>query len=354
MLAGPPDRTSAPLIEKNLQSYDGFIKLRLGHQLNGSVLVPDQLMANIKGWRYYQPSFFGPCLLCFNVEPGIHHGRFSLDVGRPRAKYPTRVIIKLSSDGFVKSYMDGAQLYRCTFDAPKKFWQFAAGRCQFDGSSEFTLDLFHHTDFAARAEIRSSAKLLSSAWNLRGNKKLVNVAYAYLSSLPEIKSESDLRRIAMASDGTINFQTTSNRVKEEVVELTVYREATRKRKATLKLGLPTSIIAPPHLLLHKPPDDDAYYEVIVPEIFRVGLKPGKFLNIKNDVLFANSDDLKSFSYVVMGSADESEGIKAPYDEEHTSMIMHLEQLTDDVNVFETWNSLKNSDQMSGRVIVKKY
>jgi hypothetical protein len=109
------------------------------------------------------------------------------------------------------------------------------------------------------------------------------------------------------------------------------------------------MIAPPHLLFHWPASEDpAYYEVVCPEIFRVGLNPGATLRIHRGQAKPKPDTLKRFEYVVMGDASEIEGLAAPFAEEDTGQIMLLEQLTPDLDFFTFWYANKNTDLVTGR------
>ena len=344
-LAGPPERTSEQFDPVRAAPHTGLLKLRLGHSANGTVLVPEQLFLEYHGsWCFHQVSFFGAPILGFNIGPGLHVATFNLDIGPPRAAQHTRVIAEIRSDGLIRRYDDGAQLYRCTIEGPASLANNPSGLARVLPDGDFALEVFHITSAAAAKAINSSGELWSSAWNLQGTCKLTNVAYAYLTSLPQICSEKDLRCIAMASDGVIRFQTTSTRPREEVLELKVYRESTTGRTDSIPVAVAAALIAPPHLLLHRPVGDTAYYEVIGPEIYRIGLLPGASLRYIGGIAFASPDLLKRFSYIVVGDAAELAGLAAPYDEEETRQIMHLETL-DKLDFFEFWQAHANTDQM---------
>ena len=120
----------------------------------------------------------------------------------------------------------------------------------------------------------------------------------------------------MASDGVLKFQTTSNRHVEEVLEIPVYRENTKGRTNTVTVNVPSALLAPPHLYFHPLVlPEPAYYEVVGPEIFRIGLKVGAKLPIHRDTASPVNHDLKLFEYIVMGDTGEAMGLGAPYDEE---------------------------------------
>lgn len=330
--------------------YDGFIKVRLGHSNWGSVIVPDQLVIKLGGWRFFQPSFFGPCLIGFNIEPDIHQAIFSMDVGRPRDNEPRRIIITLRSDSLVRSNADGSQIYACQIEGPTNLTRFSAGKCHMLAEGEFSLQLYHHTTPTNYPLIRASNELWTSAWNLAGVRELANVAYAYLTSLPKIENDNDLNRIAMASDGRLHFQTTSLRHIENTLSIDVYRDNTKGRTAALCFGVPWTIISPPHLFIHQPMIEQAYYEVVGPEIYRVGMMPGCKLRIANDMLNADDARRKNFQHIVLGETNSLNGLGAPYDEEGTSMIMRLQQFKAGETLFDFWQANANSDQMIGGLL----
>lgn len=348
-LAGPPARYAPAIGVDALERFEGLVKLRLGHAAFGSMLLPELIFLNLGGWRFYQPSFFGPPILGFNIEPSLHLSRFNVDVGGPRETDPTRFIVEIRSDGLVRRYDDGAQLYRCVLEGPSRPLRYSAGRCSPRADQDFDLFLSHVTNPAAFAAIRGSGELRSSRWNLQGTRELANVAYVYLTSLPSIGSEEDLQRIAMSSNGMIRFQTTSSRSQEATLELTVYRESTTGRTARLRTTVATNLLAPPHLLIHRPLNHQAYYEVVAPEIYRVGVKPGAALAYASAMVTADPALLRRFDYVVIGDASTLDGLSAPYDEEETREVVHIEKLNAGVDLFDFWQANQNSDQVSDRI-----
>lgn len=347
MLAGKPIRLSpATDIDQN-NSHDGFIKVRLGHSDRGTVIIPEMIFAKVGPWRYFQPSFFGPCFIGFEIEDDLHIATFSVDVGPPRTAAPTRLIVKIRSDERILAFSDGSQLYACQIIGPQRLAPIATGRCQRMENGGFAIRLFHQTNRTAFASIRSTQELWASTWNLQGTRRLKNVTYVYLTSLPKIICQEDLNRIAMASNGILRFQTTSSRAVEEVLELQVYRENTRERTSRLEVYISTALLAPPHLLFHPMiSSEPAYYEIVGPEIFRVGLTPGAKLPIPRGTATPTDDSLKSFEYIVMGDAGSTAGLAAPYDEEETLQVMHLEQLEDGNDLFEFWRKHANKNQMN--------
>ncbi|WP_297730304.1 hypothetical protein [uncultured Maricaulis sp.] len=348
-LARPPERQSAGLGAEVLHRFDGLIKLRLGHAAFGSTLLPEILFIEFGSkWRFYQPSFFSPAILVFNKEPGIHVAQISVDVGGPRESKLTRLVLELRSDGFVRSHDDGAQLYRCEVKGPRRLARHASGQCWRRADDDYDVLLFHITSPEAFSGIVTSGELRSSRWNLQGTRELANVAYVYLTNLPSIEAEEDLRRIAMSSNGVIHFQTTPYRALEETLELEVYRENTAGRTTKLQVKVASDLLAPPHLLIHRPIGDQAYYEVIGPEIYRVGVQPGVALEFARGRATVDAVKLKRFGYVVVGDASTVEGLAAPYDEEESKEVVHVEKLDAGLDLFEYWLNHQNSDQISSR------
>jgi hypothetical protein len=353
-LAGAPLRVSAEVRanDPHRRIYDGFIKVRLAHSEGRSYLVPELLVA-VAGTRYFLPSFFGPPQFAFGVDEGLHVVRFDMDAGSPRAKDAARLVVQVRSRDRVRTYDDGAQLYRCRFQGPPSITRHASGFARRMADGDFALRLFHHTTPERAGMIRASRELWSSPWNLAGTRELRNVAYSYFATLPTVVSEADLRHIAMSSSGAIEMQTTSDRQLEEVLVLPVYRGDTRGRTASVPLWVPTALVSPPPLRLHPlTRRNPAYYEVVGPEIVRVGLVPGGKLRLEGDQVAAAPGDLKRFSYVVLGNAATRDGLAAPYEEEETKSIAHLQALAGE-DAFGFWLRNQNTDQVTGRAIEPK-
>ena len=58
-------------------------------------------------------------------------------------------------------------------------------------------------------------------------------------------------------------------------------------------------------------------------------------------------DRKRFEYMVLGDADTAAGLIAPFDEEETTSLLHIEACTQQ-SIFDFWQSHPNSDQVTGR------
>ncbi|WP_424982069.1 hypothetical protein [Maritalea sp. S77] len=347
-LPGPPARQSRAPIGEDEIHVDGLVKLRLGHATFGSILLPELVFIKKSKWHFFQPSFFSPPVLALNVNPEVSLARFSVDVGKPRSEILTRLNIQIQSDQLVRRFDDGAQIYRCRISGKKDLRRFVSGVCKPRSDGDFDLNLRHVTNPKAFSSIVGSGKLRSSSWNLQGTSELANAAYVYLTSLPSIKSEEDLRRIAMSSSGSIQFQTTSDRAVEKTLNLKVYRESTAGRTASLVVNLASKFLSPPHMLIHRPTAEPTYYEVVGPEIYRVGVKPTKALGYAGGTVVAEPEILKIFDNLVVGDASTVEGLAAPYNEEETEQIVHIEKLDDGLDLFEYWQKHQITDQVSYR------
>jgi hypothetical protein len=355
-LAGPPARLSPATSIRKGKAYDGWLKLRLCHAQGRTYFLPDVLIG-FGETKFYLPSFFGPPLVRFNVPgaPGsrvkLHSATFSMDVAAPRGRKALRLEVSIRSDGHVLAYDDGAQLYRCTYAGPMNtpLTPLTAGSCSRLPDGDFALELFHHTTEEVVDKILSSGELWSGRYNLAGTSKLENVAYTYFTSLPDIRDDADLRRIAMSSGGVIAYQTTSGRPVEDVLDLPVYRSITADRTATLAFDIPCQIVAPAHLLFHPYVyPNPAYYEVVGSEIVRVAVNPGSKLAFVGKSVMVSTPDLKRFGYVVEGDASTRVGLEAPMREETTAQITHLEKLDQGLDIFEFWLKRRNTDQFTGR------
>lgn len=319
--------------------YEGFVKLKLAHAGGFSVLLPDCLMADIGGWAWFQPQYFGGCQLGFFDDGAI--GQLCIDIVSG-----VKLFVAFTKSHLVRRCTDGAFLYRCRISGPAGLARMATGLCRPETSGSFSLRLFHHTAPATIGRIRKCSHFLGSRWNLQGNKQLENVHYVYFTNLPRIRSKKDLELIAMASSGELYLLPTNGARPQDVVAINVYRESTRNRGSTLAMWVPSELIAPQHVWRHDPIGAPAYYEVSHPAIFRVGLQPGTVLPFVADELVTTDIVLKRFEYVVLGDADDPIGLVAPYDEEETLAILKIESCPDGDDLFDYWRTHANSDRFS--------
>lgn len=325
--------------------YKGRILLRLAHSAGRSVVIPSQLfLPHGNRWDYYQTSFFAPNQ--FANFGDFKHGRISIDVVHPQGKYPTRLTIEFKSGDLIRIFSGELQLYNCEFWGPRNIRSFASGIGEMDDDDTPWIKLNHFTTGPNRKSILNDGNFRSSQWNLRGSRRFENVRFVYFTSLPRIKSETDLKRIAMSSDGQIPFQTTPIIGEPEVILLEVYRESTVNRTQKISLWLPCWSLTASPVLFHRPARDPNYYEIVTPEIFRVGLIPESYLQFENGRAHVEPRELYKFEYIVMGDALTAEGVQAPYDEENTAQRFMFEQLPNDLDILDFWFANSNTDLFS--------
>jgi hypothetical protein len=145
--------------------------------------------------------------------------------------------------------------------------------------------LYHHTNDKAAAAISKSMYMNSSAWNIQGTRKLEDKHYIYLTNIPKIENNLDLIDIAMCDVGS-EIAILSDLGKKRIIK--VYRDNPINRPVALKIKVPNYIIAPNSLILH---NNKAYletstlgsyswWEVFMPNIFRISVKPRTGLPLK--------------------------------------------------------------------------
>lgn len=353
MVVAPTRYSNAPSGAFPLRTA-GLVKFRLAHATWGSVFVIDAIFVKRSPagalWDYFLPSFYTAPMIGFGLSDGIdgqseHAFNTSVDVSAPSAMRGLRIGLRVGSADKIASYADGAQLYRCEIGHDAPLAPHRGGEARQFGS-RFELKVFHHTASATLPLIKKSGCFRGSPWNLQGTRQLMNVCYPYFTTLRRISSEHDLGRIAMACDGKVLLKGMAEPVDPQV-EMIVYRSSTRDRTATMSVYVPAEVVAPNHLRIFRPGHEIPYYEVVSPEIVRIGLKPGKVLPFSGDTTRPVAADLQTFEYVICGDASSKAGLLAPFDEENTGQIFHFENLQSE-DCFDFWRRNSNSDQISGR------
>ncbi|MBO9546958.1 hypothetical protein [Caulobacter sp.] len=326
---------------KDAPNYDGFVKFKLVHGVGYSVFLPDAVfLQDGEGWRWFEPQMFDAPLLSFYEQQS--YAQFAIETS-----HGDELLVATTEDRFVTRFADGAQLFRCRVAGDAELLRRSAGRAHLRLDGGFDLDLFHHTTPAARDAILASCELRGSAWNIRGTRALENVAYAYLTSLPQITNSLDLQAIAMASDGVLHFLLDNRVAPDGIVTLRVYRETTANRMATVALRIPAEFVAGQHLWRHEPDNRGVFYESSHTAIYRVGLAPGATLRFSEGRVGLETPGLKRFGYAIVGDARSPSGIAAPFEEETTSGIVKVE-FCNDLDLLTFWRTRANEDHFSGR------
>ncbi len=338
-----PDLMETFPIRADQVAYDGYVKLRLVHAKGITLTLPDVLVIDLDGWRWFAPQYFSACLLSF--VDGAGYGQFDIE-----PKQGVKLLIGITRDRFVCSYPDGSFLYRCRVAASPGLKAQATGTCTIEADHKIWLNLFHHTSGKVGAAIRKSGHFRGSSWNIQGNKQLANVEYVYFASLPKITSRKHLYRIAMASDGMLDLITTNGVPPQDVVRIDVYRESTLNRRHAIKVRVPADSIAPQHVWRHDPIGQPIYYEVSHPAILRVGIEPRTVLPFDGVAVDPASATLKRFDYVVLGYANSKAGLIAPYNEEETREVFKIERCEAEGDLFAYWRAHANTDQFSKKTV----
>jgi hypothetical protein len=333
--------------------YEGFIKCKLAHANYGSFVVPDFLFVGKRGQHWLQPLSFGPPVLS-KFESEIRC-EFSVDIAGGH-----RLKVDFANSGYINSFADGSELYKCVLSGPPELSQHYTGTSRLvDGHAPF-VTLYHHTSKPKKESIKKSGAFWPSSWNIQGTeKKLVNIGYVYFTPLPQIANTDDLKLIAMASDGELHLMVDDFEppriVTQEIIEansenilrLAVYRASTHDRTARLAFEIETSLLNSQHLLRHAPRNKPVWYEVITPFIQRVGLEPGANLGFSSHVLMEAEVPAKRFDYVVIGDARTVDGLAAPFNEEEAGHIVKFEQLHKEPDLLRFWFKHGNTDRYSG-------
>lgn len=303
------------------------------------MLLPDLIVI---GSKWFQARFFTAPLLSWVDKDTCCQFGFELDP-------VTRLIVRFTGDRLVSHQPDGASIYRCRVSGPRNLDQRADGECETDSRGNIFLWLYHHTDTASADAILESGHFRGSAWNIQGTvKKLTNAHYVYLTSLARVTSDDDLKRIAMATNGLIPLTRTN--APKDIMWLKVFRASTSERQTSLRVLVPAEFLASQHVYYEAPHGGFVYYAVCHPQIFRVGLLPGRVLPIVAERIVPNTADLKRFDYVVLGHADTRIGLRAPYDEENTPAIFKIEYMRPGQDLFFLWRKHSNTDRFTGYAV----
>lgn len=325
--------------------FDGLIKLRLVHRPGASVFLVDQIVVTEVDRPYWlQPQWTYPPQLHF-FSDGAVANVWVATVGTRKAG--ANVEVEIDGDALVASLSDRSHIYRAKLRGPEDLRLHKAGIVRLRADGAFDLRLYHHTTQAAKSAIQSSGEVWGSAWNFQGNKKLANCVYAYFTNLPGIRTEADLRRIAMASEGQMALrldQSLDHSVPDAVIE--VYRGSTRDRDHTVWLWVPAEHVAPPHVFLHQ--GVPVEYETAQPFIYRVGLTVGGSYRLAGNDTAAMQPDLRRFDYVILGDCTTLAGLVAPYDEENTTQTFEIEDLGSQT-IHEFWLTHGNQPLYTGEV-----
>jgi len=77
------------------------------------------------------------------------------------------------------------------------------------------------------------------------------------------------------------------------------------------------------------------------------------LEVSKSEIAVEPSHLKRFDYVVLGDAGTLDGLAAPYNEEETKQVAHLEKLDSRTDFFKFWWDNQNTDQVTDRVFEER-
>ncbi len=324
--------------------HKGYIKIKLVHTENFSLLIPDQIyLQSPQVWL--QPKTWLPSIL-HNDGKSIKAVIFC-DVSEG-----VTLEITFEDSLLLNSYSDGSFLYECVIAGPSDLASLAASKWFFHDNRPF-LQVYHHTGLSAKDNITKTREFWQSSWNIQGTKKLLNIGYVYFTPIVEINTEKDLQRIGMSPQKVLHFLRdnvqipriiSSNwretKLAEDILELSVYWSAPEERRETICVYVDASTLAPQHAWWHKV--KPSWYEVAFSDILRVGIKPGKTLPISSEWMTApDKDTIKQFNYIILGDAGTLEGLAAPTSEDTTTHKFKIHNLSESPLKFWFNNSNQN-------------
>ena len=324
----------------------GYIKCRLIHMEGRSIIQPDILFDNRVRGNFYIPQFFDPNQIAFLGDEE--------DFCRLTLVVRNEICLRV---GFFKrdhiiTYPDGSVIYKCVFSKVD-----GEGDPQVDGlwrrprSSVFQLKLFHHTNEKGYEGITKSQEIWGSRRNLQGNLWLKNISYGYFTNIPSIQTEEHLLKIAMSCSGLTGLIPTNAPYHPRYATLVAIpqQEAVHRSRA-MSFWIDADLIAPNHLWVHRPLGQPVYYEVTLPSVFRVGLQPDANMLIDRQIICIAEQDRKVFEYVIVGNADNDEGLQAPYNEEDTKERALIEQLAGNDEIIGFWHRNAKTNLIDSRNI----
>jgi len=329
---------------QHINEIQGFLKCKLIHSKNKSLIVPDliYIMTDDTNFEWIQFYSFLPCMLTqFSEEEVI--GSLTVDIA-----FGHILRLTISYEWHNNNLLDNSNLFECRIQGPKNIMDFTTGKGKLIEGIPY-IALYHHTLPEYKELILSGNFFKCSAWNYQGTKELENYSYCYFSSLPKIDKSADLHKIAMSSNGNIHLIVDGT---DEIIKLKVYRDSTENRTAIIEILIDSTIIENNHIWQHKLGTGQVYYEISNAFIYRVGNKVGESLTITYH-LIQRQKSLKSMNYIIIGDACSKEGIIVPFDEEETEQIFKIESFdSNTTNLLKFWFTHGNQDHYTRKDIDK--
>jgi hypothetical protein len=313
--------------------YKGYVKCKLVHHQTFSTIVPDQIYFESAGrLLWIQPLYFLPSTVFFDETSGFC--RLNIDVS-----HGLRIVVQFKNNDVCYRLRDGSLVYRCELISTPMLASHATGLARLSPNGP-RIKLFHHTTHSAKRSILKSSEFWSSTWNMQGVKRLENISFLYLTPLNDVAYESDLREIAMSSEGCLRLRLDDNYTNIPDVQLTVYRESATNRTQSIESWIDADLLSPQHVYWHKPSNEPAYYQVVCPFVHRIGVKSSTNVKIQNSGLTPVAP--KFINFLVVGDATTIQGLNAPYDEESTPDVWRIDRMKDDEEFIAYWRDHGNT------------
>lgn len=313
--------------------YEGFIKLKLFHMEQGSIIIPDQIYLKYRGaLLWIQPLFFRANSLCECDDEVLYTQYIDISCGQC-------IKITTSKKQFIQKLKDNSFLYECKIFGLQYLQKYTTGKARLIDNIPY-LSLYHHTNEEAKSNIIKTEEFWTSNWNIQGIKQTTNISFLYLTPLDKIIYREDLEQIAMSSQGELGFRLDQNSSKEADVVLTVPRESTSNRTHALNYWVNSSEVLSQPIYKHTFDRGRVLYQIVSPFIHRIGSEISKTVLICDDKLVPKNH--KNLDYVVFGDCTVKEGLKAPYDEENTSEILKIQSTKKGIEIFEFWFKNENT------------
>ncbi len=322
----------------------GYIKCRLFHLPGVSIVLPDVLMLGGKQKYFFSPKYLLLSLLSYSDGDGVS------DYITSSVELIGGVCVKIVffKRDLVKICTDHSFIYQCAFapidgnqmPKPQGMWR--------QRNDQFELALYHHTNVGGERGIKSSKVLWKSPSSIQGKKQLKNIAYGYFTSIPKIKNNTHLNAIGMSSNGVVHLSLTNSPNIADAIPFEVLEQTVENRTQALKFWVDVEMIAPSHIWMHPIESNPRYYEIVLPEAFRVGIQPNYNIPLNGTTLDLKPEMQKRFDYIIVGNADTKEGLMAPFHEEETKEICKLDTDSNGLEIIDMWQKKKNSDLFTGR------
>ncbi len=335
--------------------YEGFIKCKLIHGLDYSLVVPDQIYITASGLVWIQPLSFLPNI-CVKTNL-FTECQLYIDIS---CGHTIKVVFR--GEDIVRVFNDGSNYFKCEIQGPELLSEYATGTAELKDGKTF-LHLYHHTSIESKQAIENSRFFLTSKLNFQGTtKRLKNISYTYFTCLDRIEKEADLIEIAMASSKEITLIRDDFNVpmllppnwrelyKDDILVLEVYPSTPDKRKAALRMSIDSTILASQYLLRHEFTGQGVYYQICNPFINRIGAEPNSKIQFDEKYKIQRQTSCKMFDYIVVGDARTLPGLAAPYNEEDTTDIMKIERVAKGSNLIDFWFEHANNDLYSSKKI----